>query len=307
MDMQPRHLEWRGVGPWGFHRLHALDWGDPRSRRVVVCVHGYSGNARDFDYLARRLARHARVICPDIAGRGESARLPEPFAYHFPQFLSDLRGMLTEIGADRVEWVGTSMGGLLGLILAAEPDSPITRLVLNDIGAFVPGEALRRIGRDLRAPSRFPSLDALEAHVRRTHREWGELTEDQWSHLIRHAARVRADGRYSLHYDPALARLMQFPAFAPGLSLWSAWGRVSCPVLIVRGARSAILPRDVVAKMLDVKPATEAVEIPNAGHAPSLMSPQEITLVARFLERARARINARPGISLSLRQWPSRS
>lgn len=295
------------MGPWGFHRLHALDWGDPRSRRVVVCVHGYSGNAHDFDYLARRLARHARVICPDIAGRGESARLPEPFAYHFPQFLSDLRAMLAEIGADRVEWVGTSMGGLLGLILASEPPSPITRLVLNDIGAFVPGEALRVIGRDLRAPSRFPSLDALGAHVRRTHREWGPLSGEQWSHLIRHAVRVRADGRHSLHYDPALARLMQFPAFAPGLSLWSAWARVNCPVLIVRGARSAILPRDVVAKMRDTKPDTEVIEIPDAGHAPSLMSPQQIAPVARFLERARPRSRALPQISLSLHPPTSRS
>jgi len=261
-----------------------MDWGSRRNPRVVICAHGYSGNGRDFDFLARELSRDARVVCPDMAGRGRSAWLPNSLAYNFPQFLSDLRALIAELGAPGVEWVGTSMGGLLGLLLAAEPRSPIARLVLNDVGAFVPADALARIGRNLRAPERFESMAALAAHVRHTHREWGPMADEHWSHLARHAARRLPDG-YALHYDPRIASFMQPTPFAPGLSLWSAWHRVRCPVLLVRGRTSRIFPAEVAETMLLVKPRTEYAEIANAGHAPSLMAPQQIAIVGEFLKR----------------------
>lgn len=268
--------------------MHAVEWGSRRSSRVVICAHGYSGNGRDFDYLARELSRGARVVCPDVAGRGQSAWLPSALAYHFPQFLGDLRALVAELGVREVEWVGTSMGGLLGLMLAAQPASPIRRLVLNDVGAFVPADALAAIGRNLRAPERFASMAALAAHVRHTHRDWGPLSDEQWAHLARHAARRLPDG-YALHYDPRIARIVQPPPFTPGLSLWSAWYSVRCPVLVVRGRTSGILPEAVMKTMLDVKPHAESAEIADAGHAPSLMAPEQIAIVAEFLERPEAR------------------
>lgn len=229
-----------------------------------------------------------RVVCPDVAGRGQSAWLPSPLAYHFPQFLADLRLLIAELGASRIDWIGTSMGGLLGMLLAAQPDSPIERLVLNDVGAFVPGDALAAIAGNLRAPARFDSMAALAAHVRHTHREWGPLTEEQWSHLARHAAR-RLSGGYALHYDPRIAQIMQPAPFAPGLSLWSAWYRVRCPVLVIRGESSRILPEDVVGAMLGINPQAQCVRIPDTGHAPSLMAPSQAALVADFLESAAPR------------------
>lgn len=247
-------------------------------------MHGYSGNGRDFDFLAQRLARDARVVCPDVAGRGMSAWLPTPLAYHFPQFLSDLRALVAELGCEEVEWIGTSMGGLLGMLAAAEPRSIVRRLVINDVGAFVPARALAAIGRNLRAPERFDSLAALEDHVRRTHRDWGAITGAQFRHLVKHAAR-RAPGGYTLHYDPQIASLVQPLPLAPGLSFWSAWYRVRCPVLVVRGERSSILPKEVLDAMLEVKPHAEVVEVTGAGHAPSLMEAGQIEAVARFLER----------------------
>ncbi len=250
---------------------------------MVICAHGYSGNGRDFDFLARELSREARVVCPDMAGRGQSAWLHSPLAYHFPQFLADIRALIAQLGAPEVEWVGTSMGGLLGMLLAAEPRSPITRLVLNDVGAFVPGDALACIGRNLRAPERFDSMAALAAHVRRSHRDWGPMTQAQWSHLARHAARRLPDG-YALHYDPHIASVLPPLPFSPGLSLWSAWHRVRCPVLIVRGRTSRILPPEVLRTMVAIKPHAHHVEIPDAGHAPSLMAPGQIAMVAAFLE-----------------------
>lgn len=251
---------------------------------MIVCAHGYSGNGRDFDFLARKLSSDARVVCPDMAGRGRSAWLKNSLGYNFPQFLSDLRALVAELGAPGVEWVGTSMGGLLGLVLAAEPRSPIVRLVLNDVGAFVPADALAAIGRNLRAPERFESMAALEAHVRHTHREWGPMTDEQWSHLARHAVRRLADG-YALHYDPRIASYVRPPPFAPGLSFWSAWHRVRCAVLLVRGRTSGIFPAEVAQTMRLVKPHVEFAEIADAGHAPSLMAPEQIAIVEEFLAR----------------------
>jgi pimeloyl-ACP methyl ester carboxylesterase len=223
-------------------------------------------------------------VCPDIAGRGRSAWLATPLAYHFPQFLADLRALVAELGEAAVDWVGTSMGGLLGMMLAAEPHSFVRRLVLNDVGAFIPARALDAIGRNLRTPERFASLAQLEKHVRRTHREWGRMTERQLRHLVKHAARRFPDG-YALHYDPQIASLARPLPLAPGLSFWSAWQHVRCPVLVVRGERSSILPREVLRAMVEAKPGTRAVEVPGAGHAPSLMEEGQIEAVAEFLER----------------------
>ncbi len=258
-----------------------------------MCAHGYSGNARDFDELARGLAREARVICPDVAGRGESEWLRSPLEYHFAQFLADINALVARLGVESVDWIGTSMGGLLGLLLAASPGNPIRRLVMNDVGAFLPMDSLRHIGKNLRSPRRFASLEEVEAHMRQTHREWGELTAAQWRHLAIHGARREDDG-YRLHYDPQIARLVQPFPFAPGLFFWSAWYKARCPVLLIRGEHSQVFPRSVADTMLEMKPDAKLVEIAGCGHAPALMSPSQIGIVRRFL-RGPAEASARMG------------
>jgi pimeloyl-ACP methyl ester carboxylesterase len=281
--------------------LHALEWGRRDSGRVVVCAHGYSGNARDFDFLAHELSQRSRVICPDVAGRGDSAWLASPLAYHFGQFLADFRSLLVRVGAKEVDWIGTSMGGLLGMLLASQPGSPIRSLVMNDVGAYVPLDALQHIGHNLAAPDRFDTLAEVEAHLRRTHRDWGEITEEQWAHLVRHGARRTEDG-YRLHYDPRIARVMQPMPFAPGLFFWDAWYRVRCPVLLIRGERSEVFPASVASTMLAVKPGAQFAEIAGAGHAPALMSSGEIALVRDFVfgtgaDRSVSRNSAAPSAS----------
>ena len=227
-------------------------------------------------------------MCPDIAGRGESAWLGSPLEYQFGQFLADINALVARLGVKSVDWVGTSMGGLLGMLLAASPGSPIRRLVMNDVGAFLPMDALRHIGRNLRAPARFASLDEVEAHLRHTHRDWGPITDAQWRSLALHGSR-EVEGEYRLHYDPQITRLEPLP-FAPGLFFWDAWYRVKCPVLLLRGESSTVFPRSVANTMLQVKPDATLVEIPGCGHAPSLMAAGQIDIVRRFVRAPSARM-----------------
>jgi pimeloyl-ACP methyl ester carboxylesterase len=285
----------RGLGITGFHRLHYTEWGRRESARTVLCVHGYSGNGRDFDELARALSRDARVICLDVAGRGRSDWLPSSLSYNFPQFLNDIATLLRRLRVDRVDWVGTSMGGLLGLMHAAQPGSRVRRLVLNDVGAFVPSDGLREIGSRLQAPDHFASLAQVEAHLRETHREWGAITDAQFASLARHQSRRLPQGGYRLHYDPQIARLVQGGGlpFVDGLHLWDAWDRIACPVLVIRGEHSRILPAEVAHRMVETHPEAKLLEIEGAGHAPALMSATEIEPIRNFLAPAAAERSAR--------------
>jgi pimeloyl-ACP methyl ester carboxylesterase len=271
-------------GVSGFHELHACDWGKRRARRVLVCSHGYSGNARDFDFLARALAGDMRVVCPDMPGRGESGWLPSPLHYHFGQFLADMRMLLARLGVAEVDWVGTSMGGLIGMLLASQPSSPIRRLVMNDVGAFLPTDALQYIGRNLDAPAVFATLADVEAHMRHTHREWGEIGDEQWRQLAVHGSR-RTEGGWRLHYDPQIAQVVRPMPLMPGLYFWDAWYRVRCPVLLVRGEHSHVFPPEVAQAMIDIKPGTELVEVAGCGHVPALMSDDQVRIVREFLEQ----------------------
>jgi len=285
-------MHFLGLGSAGFHRLHACDWGPQDSERVVVCAHGYSGNARDFDVLARALAKKHRVVCPDVAGRGESGWLATSLEYNFPQFLSDMNALLARLGGREVDWVGTSMGGLLGMLLAAQPNTPIRRLVMNDVGAFLPMPALEHISRNLDAPENFQSLEKVEAHLRKTRGEWGRIGDAEWREMAKHHARETEDG-WRLHYDPAIARVMRPLPFAPGLFFWDAWQKVSCPVLMIRGENSTVFPR-LVAEAMRVRRADARLEeIPGCGHAPSLMAPNQIELVGDFLEAPAPRAASR--------------
>jgi pimeloyl-ACP methyl ester carboxylesterase len=266
----------------GYHDLHYVEWGRRNARRTIVCCHGYSGNARDFDYLARELAADARVIAIDVAGRGASQWIA-PMSYHVGQFLADIHSLVTHLQLKDIEWVGTSMGGLLGMLLASEPGSPVKRLVMNDIGAFIPMDALQAIARNLEAPARFESLDAVEAHMRHTHRDWGKLTDEQWRHFAVHGSRRADDGGLRLHFDPEIARVARPMPLMPGLFFWDAWYRVRCPVLLLRGAESTVFPEAVAETMLDAKPAATLVEFPDCGHVPALMSEGQIGVVRNFL------------------------
>ena len=249
---------------------------------MIVCAHGYSGTARDFDFIAAELAVDARVICIDVAGRGESSWLASPVGYHFGQFVADIHTLLAHLKLKEVDWLGTSMGGLLGLMLASQPSSPVRRLVMNDVGAFLPIDALQAIARNLEAPAGFATIEEVEAHMRHTHRDWGTLTDAQYRHFAVHGSRPDGAG-YRLHFDPAIARVARPMPFSPGLFFWDAWYRVRCPVLLLRGEHSEVFPESVANTMLDIKPTATLVEIADCGHVPALASPAEAGAIRNFL------------------------
>ena len=253
---------------------------------MVLCAHGYSGNARDFDYLAQRLGTTARIVCIDFPGRGDSQWLNSALEYNLLQFAADARALIERLGAKQVDWVGTSMGGLVGMMLASQPSTPIRRLVMNDVGAYLPMDALQAIGRHLNAPESFASLEAVEKHLRRTRRDWGKIDERQWGTMAHHHARALRPGssEYRLHFDPRIARLVRPLPFAPGLTFWDAWYRVRCPVLLLRGEHSDVLPADVADTMLDVHPDTRLVVVPDCGHVPSLMNEADVGTIRGFLQ-----------------------
>jgi len=217
-----RTSSFRSISKQHFHRIAYTEWGDLDSDRLAVCVHGLSRQGRDFDFLAAALAsRGYRVVCPDLVGRGQSGWLAEPDDYALPQYSVDMAVLLARLDVDRVDWVGTSLGGLLGMVLAGLPDSPIRRLVINDSGPFVPAAALRRIGDYLRtAPAAFPDFISAERYFRNVLAPYGELTNEQWEHLTTHSIVETPDGRFRLRHDRRIAE-----AFRPGrvynVSLWN--------------------------------------------------------------------------------------
>jgi pimeloyl-ACP methyl ester carboxylesterase len=281
---EPRQLSFPSLGPHGFHRIAYREWGDAGNPHVVVCVHGLTRNGRDFDMLAAALAGEFRVLCPDVAGRGDSEWLRDPADYTTPNYLVDLAALLGHAHADRVAWVGTSMGGLLGMAMAAQPASPVIRLVVNDVGAVLEPAALARIGSYVGKPVEFDSFEALDAHVRAISVTFGHLTEAQWQFLSRNVARPTADGRWRLAYDPDIA--VPFRTVSPSATLWPTWDAIRCPTLLLRGAESDLLSKATAQAMQARGPRPRLIEFAGVGHAPMLLSADQIDPVVRFLQAA---------------------
>lgn len=282
IPVPPRAGSYLSLGTTGFHRIAFTDWGEASGRKATVCVHGLTRTGRDFDVLADALSAAGRVVCPDVPGRGASDWLTDPKAYIYPTYLSDMAALLAHIGAERVDWVGTSMGGLIGMMLAATPGTPIRRLVINDIGPFIPKEALVRIAHYVGAAPDFVDIAAVESYLREVHGPFGRLTDQEWRHLAITSAVSAGESGYRLHYDPQIAEV-----FGSGpiedVDMWAVWDRIECPVLALRGADSDVLPAETAAEMAKRGPMAEVVTIDGCGHAPALMDAGQVKIVADWL------------------------
>lgn len=280
---EPRRRSVQCVSPKGLHRMAYLEWGDPRNRDVVLCVHGLTRSARDFDDLARALSGQFRVVCPDVAGRGDSDRLADPVHYGIPQYVADMVTLIARLDVEAVRWVGTSMGGLIGMTLAAQAGSPVSRLVINDAGPVIAKAAIERIAAYLgRAPA-FPSFEQAEQYVRTVFAPFGRHSDAQWRHLAEAWLRRNEDGSWRAHYDPRIAEPFRATMPEGDLELWPVYEAIRCPTLVIRGAQSDLLSRETTRQMAQRGPRARVVEIPDVGHAPTLMEAGQISVVRDFL------------------------
>jgi pimeloyl-ACP methyl ester carboxylesterase len=287
MSPSPRFGEFIALGPHGFTQLAYTAWGPEDAERTVVCVHGLTRNSRDFDFLAQTLAAFGmRVVAPDLPGRGRSAPIAHAEDYGTPLYLAVMGALIAHLGVKEIDWIGTSLGGHIGMELAARPGSPIRRLVLNDFGARVPVAALQRIGGYLRNSRRFRALPEVETYLREIYAPFGALSDAQWRHLALHSV-VEDNGQLRLDYDSRIVTQFSRPMLLD-VALWRVWEQVQCSVLILRGQYSDLLLPETIAEMKRRGLAAEqgrvqSVEIPNCGHAPALMAAEQIRLIEDFL------------------------
>ena len=285
---EPRRRSVLCASSKGLHRMAYRDWGDPRNRNVLVCVHGLARTGRDFDELARALCDQFRVVCPDIAGRGDSDRLPDAKLYAVPQYAADLVTLIARLDVENVAWVGTSMGALIGMALAAQNGAPISRLVLNDAGPVISRVSLERIGTYLGNAPAFSSIEKAEEYVRSVSAPFGPHSDAQWRFLTDTWVRKHEDGTWRAHYDPRIAEPFRADMPERDTDLWAIYEAVQCPTLLLRGELSDLISRETAAEMARRGPKAKVVEIKGVGHAPTLMQPDQIAVVREFLMQGEA-------------------
>ena len=277
----PTHRHFASLSPHGFHRVAYYEWGDPANPRVVVCVHGLTRNGRDFDVLGEALESTHRVLAVDMPGRGISDWLADANDYVFATYLTTLAALIARSGAETVDWVGTSMGGLLGIVLAAQANSPVRRLVVNDAGPVIEAAALARIREYVGGDPTFATYADANAYIRAVSAPFGELDDAQWDHLTTTTVQERPDGSWRLRYDPRIA--IPFRDAAAPADLWPIWEAVRCPTLVLRGANSDLLSLETAALMTQRGPRPQVLEFSGVGHAPTLLVPEQFEPVAAFL------------------------
>jgi len=279
----PRRRSVQCASPRGLHRMSYLEWGDARNRDVVICVHGLTRNARDFDDLARALSVRFRVVCPDVAGRGDSDRLADPMLYAVPQYVADMVTLIARLDVEAVSWVGTSMGGLIGMALAAQQGTPIRRFILNDAGPVISLASLQRIGSYVGNAPVFPAIEQAEAYVRVICAPFGPHSDAQWRQLTEAWMRKGEDGSWRPNYDPRIAEVFRATMPEKDMELWPLYDAVRCPTLVLRGEQSDLLSKKTALDMAARGPKAKVVEIRGVGHAPTLMHENQIALVRDFL------------------------
>ncbi|CAG2155491.1 2-succinyl-6-hydroxy-2, 4-cyclohexadiene-1-carboxylate synthase [Cupriavidus yeoncheonensis] len=289
MSASPRLGFVQCISPAGLHRMAYHEWGDPANPRVLVCVHGLTRTGRDFDMLAQSLCGDYRVVCPDVAGRGRSDWLRDPSGYVVPKYVADMVTLIARLNVEKVDWFGTSMGGLIGMGLAGLPNSPVRKLLLNDVGPRITASAVERIGSYLGLPVRFKTFEEGLAYLQTISASFGRHTPEQWRELngaILKPVQGEQGLEWGLHYDPALA--VPFRGATPEqlaageAAMWQMFEAIPVPVLVVRGALSDLLLRETVADMVARGKHVSSVEIPDVGHAPTFVDPTQIAVARQF-------------------------
>ena len=267
------------------YRLAYWTKGSKSADRILVCVHGLLRHSRDFDEIAERFAKDALVICPDLPGRGLSDWLDDSALYRPDVYGQIMLNLLERFPGKQVDWIGTSLGGLIGMGLAIAENSRIDRLVLNDIGPFLPGAALKRIADYIEDP-RFDNQSEVTEYIKARYISYSGLNESQWQRLSRYGARIAdADsGELALHYDPAIA-INAREVSGEDVALWPIWEAIKQPVLLFHGLDSDLLTVETVEQMQVSHPDVEVMPLPGVAHAPSLMEAHHLERLSDWFGR----------------------
>jgi pimeloyl-ACP methyl ester carboxylesterase len=270
------------LGPSGFHKLAYREWPGPAGAPTLLCVHGLTRNGRDFDVIASALSAHYRVVCPDMPGRGASDDLADSAQYNYGLYLNDLAALIARLDVERLDWLGTSMGGILGMMMAATPGNAVRRLVINDVGAVVAKAGLERIASYVGLDPRFDTLDALADAMAANFVGSAQVPRATILQLAEGASRKLPDGRYGLAYDPHIADAFK-TAPLQDVNLFPVWDRIACPTLVLRGGASDLFAQGVAQEMTLRGPKARLVEFAGVGHAPWLATDDQIAPVREFL------------------------
>ncbi|MCJ8308890.1 MAG: alpha/beta hydrolase [Rhizobiaceae bacterium] len=277
-----------GLGFHGFHRINYLEWGDAeqfKHQETLFCVHGLTRNARDFDYLAGKLCADYRIVCPDVVGRGDSDHIPED-GYNYLQYNSDMNALISRLGVTEVNWIGTSMGGIIGMVLASVAQSPIKRLVVNDIGPEVSREAQMSIAEYIGRSDDFPSVEAVAKHLRNIYKEFAPMTDDDWMHMAHYSSRRTKTGTYRLKVDNRVGAVFRDSISYFNVDMWDTWERITCPVLVLRGKESSFLSEQTAERMLAYGPECTLIEFDDTGHTPTLRNDEQVSVVEDWLNNS---------------------
>lgn len=295
-----KHNNLLGISGEGFHNVAYTEWGNwSRELASIICVHGLTRNSHDFDELSVYLSNKGRyILCPDIVGRGESDWFHDPKHYNFPQYMNDMSSLIARTNSKYIDWVGTSMGGIIGMMLAALPNTPIRRLVLNDIGPQVPLTGLRRLAKYAGTVPVFKSPDEAKAYFKIHYADFGDLSEQQWDVFTYHSIKHQAPNVYTIKVDPGI-RSSKSPLQLANdflhhphkslegifydVDLWSIWKKIRCPVLVIHGKKSDLLTPEIIKEMRRTHPYIEVYEVANAGHAPALLEPKDHEIIYNWL------------------------
>jgi pimeloyl-ACP methyl ester carboxylesterase len=267
------------------HKLSYVEWGDPLNENIILCIHGLTRNARDFDKLAVSLANDFRVISIDIVGRGQSDWLENKFHYHYDTYIKDVLLFIEDLNLKNIHIIGTSMGGIIGYVIAAQHPELVKTLTLNDIGPFIPGSALKRIAKYVGLQPSFDNFELAKAHCKILLSPFGIKEEEDWNHITKHSTYLGPDGKYRLAYDAEIVKGMNItPDSAKDVNLWNVWNKVNCPILLIRGNKSDILTAATAEEMLKSKKNIKIYTVQNVGHAPALMDNEQINVIKTWLQ-----------------------
>ncbi|MDD9909439.1 MAG: alpha/beta hydrolase [Ahrensia sp.] len=280
-----------GLGFHGFHRIHYMEWGNPKQfphQETLFCVHGLTRNARDFDFFAERMCENYRVVCPDVVGRGDSDHITSPDAYNYYQYNADMNTLIARLNVTEINWIGTSMGGIIGMVLASVSQSPIKRLVVNDIGPEVSRDAQMTIAQYIGRTDDFDRLDDVAAWLRQIYAEFAPMSDDDWMHMAKYSSRRTQAGKFRLKVDSRVGEAFRDSISYFNVDMWETWEKIACPVLVLRGKQSSFLTQETAQKMQSCGPETTLVEFDNTGHTPTLRNDEQVNVIRDWLAETRA-------------------